>query len=246
MRQDHELRDHVISTSVSLLVGAIGYAGVQLLSTNQAEAVALAVVAGIITHLIFDRIAYRRKIEKTRNEIIESLRIGTPFEAGFRVFEKEREAIEYLIAMLPTAKAIWNTRISDHSSVFGIKLRAGLIEDHDAAIMKAISGGAEYRLVVEKSRRQEIDPFLANCLENSGKKDFGGGVIYTVEFNFRPVTQMLLFETSEGTAEVLIGWGMGNEQEVDSKVLLFRDKAVVDFYRNIFNQYTKAAEIDRF
>lgn len=246
MKNDHETRDHIISTAVSLAVGGLGFLAIDLLSNNPAQAVALAVVAGIITHLIFDRIAYRRKLEQTRNEIVESLRVGTPFESGYRVFDREQDAIEYLVAMLPTATSIWNTRISDHSSVFGIRFRSGLIDDHDGAILTAMKAGAEYRLVVEKSRRDDLNDFLKICTDLSPKKGFGGGIIYNVEFGFTPVTQMLIFETHDGNSEALLGWGMGNEADVDSKVLLFRDKMVVDFYKNIFNQYTKNAPSERF
>lgn len=245
MRSNTEIRDHVISTAASLAVGFVGYFLARLLSERPAEAVALSVVAGIITHLIFDRIAYQKKIETTRNEIIETLRVGTPFEAGYDIFDREQDAVSYLAAMLPTAKLIWNTRISDHSSVFGMRFRSGVFSEHDNAILEGIKTGAECRFVIQKQRRNEIDLLVNSYNAISDKRGSGGLIIYAVDFAYQPVTQILIFETRDGNCEALIGWGIGKESDFQAKVLRFRDRAIVDFYKGLFERYTLGADAER-
>lgn len=241
MSNDHETRDHVISTAVSLAVGGLGFLAIDFLSDNSPQAVALAVVAGIITHLIFDRIAYRRKLEQTRNEIVESLRVGTPFESGYRVFPRERDATSYLMAMLPSAKLIWNTRISDSTAVYSKRFNRGEINEHDRALLNAIKNGAECRIVIQSDRRDEISPFVTACEELSTNGCEGGLLVYNVDFGFQPVTQMIIIETKEGGREVLIGWSMGKEIGFESSVVLFRDRQLVDFFASIFDLYTRSA-----
>lgn len=249
MKRDTDLRDHIISTSVSLGVGIGGFFGARVLSGNPAEAVALAVVAGIVTHLIFDRIAYRRALHVTRNDIVESLRVGTPFESGYRVFKKESDANAYLLAMLPNASLVWNTRISDHSSIFARRFRQtkqNTLNDHDKCIAAAVASGAECRFLIERQRRDEINYFVTICSESAAKAGAGGLIVYTADFDFKPVLQMLIMEDSDGNGEVLVGWGVGKEEGYDAPVLLFRDKAIVIFFKQLYEKYTVGADVERF
>jgi hypothetical protein len=102
-----EITTHIVAFVTSLVVGVLTYVALQSFSTGGAESVGLAVVSGISVQLIFDRVSYRNAIEKTKDDLIRSLRVGTPFEAGYRIFKTEKEATAYLSTVLYSATTVW-------------------------------------------------------------------------------------------------------------------------------------------
>lgn len=240
-----ELKDHSISAAVSIGVGVVSFILATKLAENSAAAVGLAVASGIITHLIFDRIAYQRQLEAAKHELITTLNPGRAFSDRFEIFEREEDAITYVAPRLKDARSLWNTRIGDAQFVRSLRVKKSRFSEYDHQIFKAMIRGADLRLVIDKRRRGEIEAFVEICRKQAGKGLFGSLSVCEVDFAFLPVLQMLIIEDQERRSEALIGWSIGVESRFHSKVLLFRDPAIVQFFRELFERYVGVATIDR-
>jgi hypothetical protein len=240
-----ELKDHAISAAVSIGVGVASFILVQRLGNGAPEAIGLAVASGIITHLIFDRIAYQRQLERAKDEIISTLNPGRTFADGFIIFEREEDAIQYVVPRLAHSLSVWNTRIGDAQSVRSMRVKSSRFSEYDHLILKAMMKGADLRLVIDKKRRAEIDSFVKSCRKQSGKASFGSLAVCEVDFEFLPIMQMLIIEDSDRRSEALVGWSIGLESRFHSKVLLFRDPTIVQFFRDLFERYVSVATVER-
>lgn len=234
-----DLQSHILSVIISLLVGIVVFYLSKFVTAGSPESVGLAIVAGIGVHLVFDRVAYRKKIDHTKQDIIESLRVGTPFEAGYRILKNEDEAMDYLNSVLPSAKSAWNTRLDNQKGFYGISFLKRM-NAHDSQLMEIVERGGELRFVFEKENDEAPATILRERYsELKDKRATGTMGLYFVDFGYTPVLQMIIIEGNDGLSEALVGWSLGNEKSFSYQVALFRDPPIVQFFRSVFEEYTK-------
>ncbi|MGH1457401.1 MAG: hypothetical protein ACRBBT_00715 [Paracoccaceae bacterium] len=233
-----ELKDHAIAFFVSILLGAAVFVITASLGTANAESVALGVVAGLGTHLIFDRVAYRRKLDATKKEIIETLRVGAPFEAGYTIYSSEKDAVRYVNSVLQNAVSVWNTRLGTLDSPSSRTFKT-MIDEHDKQILGVLQRGGDVRIIHEVlASTNQADDFMkaaGRILETDGAGTFE---LYAVDYALAPVQQMIIIEFSDGSSEALVGWAVGEEKSFNYKVCLFRDRPIVNYFRTVFEEYT--------
>lgn len=234
-----ELRDHIIAFVTSTVVGICVFFATSTFANDPSSSIALAIVAGIGTHLIFDRVAYRRKIENATAKIIQTLRVGTPFEAGFRIFRSEKEAVSYLHSILENVTVVWNTRLGGRDGSYS-KVFFQSVDTFDDAILKVAARGGDVRVIVEvDSEDVKADPFVQKISRFSSGGTSGVVEVYPVRFSRAPVLQIVIAENQDGMSEALIGWAVGEERSFSYQVCLFRDPPIVEFFKNLFNEYTQ-------
>ncbi|MFY1710849.1 hypothetical protein [Tritonibacter mobilis] len=235
----NETKDQVIAFVVSSIVAICVFFAAKYFAQDPGGSVGLAVVSGIGTQLIFDRIAYRRKIDATSDRIIRTLRVGTPFEAGFRIFRSEKEAVAYVESIIDSVTAVWNTRLGtgdgSYSKVFHLNS-----DSFDDQILKVAARGGDVRMVIEVSDEDlSRDPYLNKIEKFLSSNKTGVVESYPVKFDVAPVQQILILENNDGLSEALVGWSVGKEYSFKYEVCLFRDPPIVDFFKNSFDEYTK-------
>jgi hypothetical protein len=234
----NDVRDQVIAFITSAVVGVGVFLLTNTFAKDPSSSIALAIVSGIGTHLIFDRVAYRRKIEDATIKIIQTLRVGTPFEAGFRIFRSEKEAVSYLNSILENVTVVWNTRLGGKSGSYS-KVFFQSVDTFDDAVLRVAARGGDVRVIVETdSDDLDGDPFLAKIDKFTSGSASGVVEVYPVKFNCAPVLQIVIVENQEGMSEALIGWSVGEERSFTYQVCLFRDPPIVEYFKALFDEYT--------
>jgi|GEM_PF-7031754 len=235
-----DVKDQILSFIVSTLIGVGVFYATTRLGAQGGESVAMAVVAGLGAHMIFDRLAYRRKLDQAKREIISTLRVGHPFEAGFTIYKKKREASDYLNSALINAVSVWNTRLGKKIDAASANFDS-FAANQDGLVLDVLRRGGDVRTVYEPDETTQAsqEAFVAEARNALQDPRAGTFEVYEVDMGYAPVQQMIIVEYKDGSMEALVGWSVGQGKSFNYAVCLFRDPPIVKFYRDVFEEYTK-------
>lgn len=233
-----DLSFHVLSIVIGLIVSIISFLLSSLMPPSfQAQGVGVAIILGLTTTVVYDRIYYSQKLSEVRKDIIQTLRVGNHYKAGYTIYRTERQALEYLIRMIPSAVMVKNTRLSGVVARGMIGTGHRVISAHDRAVVTAVEAGADFRLVCDKSDPEGVD-LLKEELEKAKKSDtYGSAILHLVEFGNSPVLQMIILSYADGSSEALVGWELAGDVSTNPAVIAFRDSDIVEVLNSIFDKY---------
>lgn len=235
---------HVFSAAFGIALSFVAALIGGIIGMPSNVTLASAMVLGVMSTMIADRIFYISRLDEVKSQIISTLRIPESF-SGYLIYKRGKDALSYINANIPRAVKIYNTRLEQANSIATTSYVKALISDQDRLISEAVAKGADFEFIYEKLRASEVSKLRDKFCDAANSPSGGGCVFYAMDAGGAPVLQMLILEYEDLTADALVGWDMGNDKAPDAGVIRFSERPVVDFFIDVFKTYARLSAAEK-
>lgn len=212
-----------------------------LVGSPLAWAVVVTCTLPILILLMVNQVSALLKSSSDREATVEDVVKHLPVTSTIIHFETSAAAMEYLIENVARATHVYNTRLSIKRVEDSDPENLRLVARFDAAVWKAVQRGMEYSWLVSTEYAQ-----IAKDLEARRKayaqthRSVGVYCYWILKESEVPFFHFVVLQYSDHR-ELLLGWALASTHSFGERVFLLRDDRLVDYFRGLFDTYSRAA-----
>jgi hypothetical protein len=235
------MKASIVTYAVGLLFTFIGL-GLAFYTDKNQQTIILAATLPIITLLVADRISHLFKQHEDAQSLQKYIEKTIPQASAIHVFKDSAEAMAYLNQQVKHAVKIENTRIIDVNIEKSNIKNDRLTTEFDANIREGISAGLDYKWLVSYHYQEYGKVLIAEYNADARRNTKIGSLsCCIINSNINPTFNFVIMHYADAK-EVLFGWSILGDEDYAERVLLFRDARVVDYFGNVFKQYSRVSK----
>jgi len=178
----------------------------------------------ILLFLIGERLTNAQSQRSFNNNLVNEIQkhlSSLPVANTITEFTSADLAMDYLCEKLPTAKIVWNTKISKDA----ISPRDAFASKYSKALREALKKGLVYKDILSPGFTEYASDIEQFCKNKPGKYLFK-----VVDVKLNSFINFIVIEHKNGEKELVFGWATSDLNGTESPAYRITDTRIVNYY----------------